>query len=106
MASTRSTYCPAISWKMSDAVHDDCIFTTIGVCAVTTDGMASVPAVAPAATAPDVRNFRRDTLFFFTSVMPVPPVQSAIANRMFFPLARPSACESGILTTSETKLAD
>ena len=60
---TRSTYCCAISWKMSVAGHELCIFRTIGDCAVTTDGMASAPAAAPAAIVPVFRNLRRDTLF-------------------------------------------
>jgi hypothetical protein len=58
---TRSTYCCAISWKGSGAGgHDDCILRTTGDCAVTTAGIASEPAAAPAATAPVFRNLRRE----------------------------------------------
>src|SRR5687768_1651113 len=70
---TRSTYCCACSWKMSVAGHDDCIFRTIGDCAVTTDGMAKAPAAAPAARVPPFRNLRLDTSFSAISVISFPP---------------------------------
>jgi hypothetical protein len=79
---------------------------TIGLCAVTTDGMASAPAVAPAATAPDLRNFRRDTLFSWISVMPFPPVQSAIADCSTLRFLGRHNAHAGILATNLAKLAD
>jgi hypothetical protein len=42
---------------------------TMGDCAVTTDGIASAPAAAPAAIVPDFRNRRRETFLSATSVM-------------------------------------
>src|SRR5688572_10895004 len=86
---TRSTYCCACSWKMSVAGHELCIFSTIGDCAVTTEGMASEPAAAPAARVPPFRNFRRDTVLssiavIFTSSLAGrrhPPRPAVLAGR-------------------------
>jgi hypothetical protein len=65
--STRSTYCRAMSWKISDAPHELCIFSVFA-CARDTCGMATVAAAAPVTVAAPARNLRRPTFFGASSV--------------------------------------
>ncbi len=64
---TRSTNCAAISWKMSEAGQDDCIFRVIGACARTAGAARVVPAAAAPPTAEVLRNLRREIAFLVMS---------------------------------------
>src|SRR5690606_37913123 len=74
ICSTRSTYSRAKSIQMSDAGHEVCIFTTVGLCPTTAGAVTATATVAPAASAPPFRRLRRDTL---------PCVRSFISSPLF-----------------------